>query len=141
MLNRELDHTIGRRCAPGERALSGQTQPTEAPTLVAAGMPQRAWSLLSHNGETYEWCVASDWIKLRRVGAGKNFTKQWKPRRSGEAYTEAEALSMVTEFLGRPSAGSSAVADAARSTGLFDDISETLADWPEEDGAREAAAD
>ena len=35
---------------------------------------------------------------------------------------------MVTEFLGRPSAGSSAVADAARSTGLFDDISEALAE-------------
>ena len=56
--------------------------------------------MLSHGGVDYEWCLASGWVKLQRVGAGKKMTKQWMPRRSGEAHTEDEALRMVTEFLG-----------------------------------------
>jgi len=45
-------------------------------------MAPREWTLHEHDGAAYEWCLnLSGWVKLRKVGAGKEFVKQWKPRK------------------------------------------------------------
>ena len=86
-------------------------------------MPSRAWQTQSHDGFDYEWCLASGYIKLRKVGAGKNFVRQWRPRRQGEAYTESEAKLMVEQFF----AGTSAAAPAAAAAGEEPAVAEATA--------------
>lgn len=93
----------------------------------------------AHDDVAYEWCLASGWIKLREVGAGKQFLKQWKPRRRGESYTEAEALVMVTNFLTK--AGSSTAGDATMGSGLFEEPSVTMANIAASTGRKRAAPD
>ena len=67
------------------------------------------------------------------------FLKQWKPRRRGESYTEAEALVMVTNFLTK--AGSSMAVDATMGSGLFEEPSVTMANIAASTGRKRAAPD
>ena len=88
-------------------------------------MPERHWNPHIHGNVDYEWCIASGWVKLRRVGAGNHFEKVWKPRRNGPAYTRDEAHAMVTkqlELASAPSAETDAPGPSAGtiSGGLFD---------------------
>ena len=86
-------------------------------------MPSRAWQTQSHDGFDYEWCLASGYIKLRKVGAGKKIVRQWRPRRQGEAYTESEAKLMVEQFF----AGTSVAAPAAAAAGEEPAVAEAAA--------------
>ena len=96
-----IGHTVGRRSAAGrndtrmplippppagrdaarELAQDGHRGGASHSCKTCQTDPGRRMD--AHDDVAYEWCLASGWIKLREVGAGKQFLKQWKPRRRG----------------------------------------------------------
>ena len=81
-------------------------------------MSTTPWPQLECGGAVYEYSFASSYVKLRVAGAGKNFLKQWRQVRGGEAFTAEEAQRMVVDFLD----STAAVPAAGDEGGLFESL-------------------
>ena len=65
---------------------------------VAALSRSMPWTPHQHRDVAYEWSLASGWVYLREVGAGKNYLKKWEQH--SEPYTTQDANRLVVDYLG-----------------------------------------